>query len=75
MYFRDDDKHHTPHFHAKFSEYEASIDFEGNVLAGEFPPNKLKLVAAWAEIHKEELNALWDVMQTGDEYFKIKGLD
>lgn len=75
MYFRDDDKHHTPHFHAKFGEYEASIDFEGNVLAGEFPPNKLKLVSAWAEIHKEELNALWDVMQTSDEYFKIKGLD
>ncbi|MEE1000053.1 MAG: DUF4160 domain-containing protein [Treponemataceae bacterium] len=75
MYFRDDDKHHTPHFHAKFGEFEASIDFEGNILAGEFPPNKLKLVAAWAEIHKEELIALWDVMQTSDEYFKIKGLD
>ena len=75
MYFKDEDKHHKPHFHAKYNEYEAAVDFEGNILAGSFPPNKLKLVAAWAEIHKEELNALWNVMQTSDEYFKIKGLD
>ena len=66
MYFRDDDKHHTPHFHAKFGE--------DNIFWKQFL-SKQKLVSAWAEIHKEELNALWDVMQTSDEYFKIKGLD
>ena len=54
---------------------EVSVDFEGNILAGEFPPNKLKLVAAWAEIHKDELNALWNLMQTSNEFFKIRGLD
>ena len=75
MYFRDEDKHHVPHFHAKYQDFEASIDFEGNILAGDFPPNKLKLVSAWAEIHKEELQSLWDVMQTSNEYFKIKGLN
>lgn len=75
MYFRDEDKHHVPHFHAKYAEFEAAIDFDGNILAGDFPPNKLKLAAAWAEIHKEELCALWDLMQTSDDFFKIKGLD
>lgn len=75
MYFRDEDKHHRPRFHAKYGEYEAAVDFDGNILAGDFPPNKLKLVSAWAEIHKEELSALWEVMQTSNDYFKIKGLD
>lgn len=75
MYFNDDEQHHTPHFHVEYAEYKASIDFDGNVLSGSFPPNKLKLVVAWAEIHKEDLTALWKVMQSSGEYFKIKGLD
>ena len=75
MYFRDEDKHHRPHFHAKYGEYEAAIDFDGSILAGDFPPNKLKLVSAWTEIHQEELAALWELMQTSNDYFRIKGLD
>lgn len=75
MYFRDDDKHHTPHFHAEYQNDSAAIDFNGNILTGTFPPNKLKLVSAWAEIHKEELQALWNLMQTSDEFYKIKGLE
>jgi len=26
-------------------------------------------------IHKDELTVLWEVMQTDEEYFKIKGLE
>lgn len=75
MFFNDDEKHHIPHFHAEYGEYTASVDFEGNLLAGDFPNSKLKLLSAWAEIHKEELKALWDLMQNGAEYYKIKGLE
>lgn len=75
MYFNDNEKHHAPHFHATYGEYEASFDFEGNLLAGDFPQNKMKLVSAWSEIHKEELQALWNLMQNSAEYFKIKGLE
>ncbi|MDE6067968.1 MAG: DUF4160 domain-containing protein [Treponemataceae bacterium] len=60
---------HTP---TQASRY---VDFDGNILAGDFPPNKLKLVSAWTEIHKEELAALWELMQTSDDYLRIKGLD
>ena len=75
MYFNDDEQHHTPHFHAKYGSDEASFDFDGNVLVGKFPKRQTKLVVAWAEIHKDELAALWDIMQTDEEYFKIKGLE
>ena len=30
---------------------------------------------SWAQIHKKELSALWEVIQTDEEYFKIKGLE
>jgi len=31
----------------------------GGLLNGDFPVSKLKLVQAWAEIHKEELMDMW----------------
>ena len=75
MYFNDNEQHHTPHFHARYSEFEASIDFEGNVIVGTMPTRQMKLIAAWAEIHKDELTALWTLMQNDNEFFKIKGLE
>jgi len=75
MYFNDNERHHTPHFHAKYGSYSASIDFDGKIIVGKFPPKQRKYVAVWADIHRKELSALWDAMQTDDEYFKIKGLE
>jgi hypothetical protein len=75
MYFNDDERHSTPHFHAKYGEHEASFDLDGNVIAGEFPPRQTKYVVAWADIHHDELAALWDVVQKDEQYFRIKGLD
>ena len=75
MYFNDDEQHHTPHFHAKYGSYSASFDFDGYIIAGDFPPKQTKYVVAWADIHRDELFALWDIMQTDEDYFKIKGLE
>ena len=74
MYFTDDEQHHTPHFHAKYGKDSASFDLHGNIIAGGLPPKQTKYVVAWADIHHDELAALWDIMQSGGEYFKIKGL-
>ena len=30
-------KHNSPHFHAKYAEFECVYDFEGNVLDGGLP--------------------------------------
>jgi hypothetical protein len=75
MYFNDSEQHHTPHFHAKYAEYNASFDMDGHILAGNFPKKQTKYVVAWADIHYEELKALWETMQTDEQYFKIKGLE
>jgi len=75
MFFRDEEQHHQPHFHAIYADYSASYSFEGDVLAGNIPLRQHKLVVAWAELHKDELAALWRVMQESGEYFSIKGLE
>ena len=75
MYFKDTEQHHTPHFHAKYGDHKAVFDLDGNILAGKFPHKQTKYVVAWADIHRDELSALWDIMQTDEDYFKIKGLE
>ncbi len=58
MFFND---HNPPHFKVKYGEFIANIVIEnGNILNGDLPISKLKLVAAWAEIHKEELLKMWN---------------
>ena len=68
MFFND---HNLPHFKVKYGDFEANILIDnGNLLNGDFPISKLKLVQAWAEIHKEELAEMWE----SKEFHKIKPL-
>jgi hypothetical protein len=58
MYFAD---HAPPHFHAEYSEHEARIAINSlAVLSGKLPPRAMGLVAEWASLHQQELQALWD---------------
>ena len=58
MFWRD---HMPPHFHATYGEDEALIDIHhAVVLQGRLPSSRLKLVLAWAEIHRGELLANWE---------------
>lgn len=36
--------------------------------------SKKKLVEAWIEIHKEELQANWKLLDEGEQFFKIEPL-
>lgn len=38
------------------------------------PKDKLKLVIAWIEIHKDELMADWKLAVEGQQVFKIEAL-
>lgn len=76
MFFLDTDKHKLPHIHAEYSGNLAVYAIEtGEVLAGNIPNNKHKLVVAWIEIHKESLMADWHLAIQGKSLFPIKGLD
>ena len=75
LYYLDTKQHKLPHIHAKYQEMEAVINIpEGTIIGGSLPPNKLKLVEAWIEIHKEELMADWELAVQGEPVFKIEPL-
>ncbi|MBI2258548.1 MAG: DUF4160 domain-containing protein [Flavobacteriia bacterium] len=68
MFFND---HNPPHFKVSYGEFEANIIIEnGNLLNGDLPLSKMKLVQAWAEIHKVELLEMWNTKN----FHKIKPL-
>jgi len=67
-------EHNPPHFHAVYNEYEAVFDFDGNILSGDLPAGKKKLVVAWVEIHKQELNDGWEMAKSGKEPLSIEPL-
>lgn len=58
MYYSD---HNPPHFHAKYSEDEASIEIAtGDVIEGGLPRRALNLVVEWLQLHREELELNWE---------------
>ena len=75
LYYFDNKQHNLPHIHVKYQEYEAIMTIpEGDLIDGSLPKNKLKLVEAWIEIHKDELMANWELAKKGEMVFKIDGL-
>jgi Protein of unknown function (DUF2442)/Domain of unknown function (DUF4160) len=39
------------HFHARYAEHAASVDFDGEIIAGSLPTRALRLVQEWAQLH------------------------
>jgi len=75
MYFMDTQEHHSPHIHVRFGEFRAVFGIpDGNLLAGDFPIKKQKMVEAWIAIHTDELMADWSLAVEGKELFKIDPL-
>ncbi len=74
MYNEKGGKHNRPHIHAIYQDYEIVIAMNGEVLEGSIPKSKQKLIDAWMEIHREELEANWKLLQNGQQFFKIEPL-
>lgn len=74
MFFEQTGKHHTPHFHASYGEYDAEINFEGDIISGALPKNQAAYVKAWALIHSDELAANWKLAMTNEKPYKIDPL-
>jgi hypothetical protein len=75
LYFYDDERHKAPHIHAKYQGQDASVSIvDGEVLAGDIPQAKLRLVQAWIEIHRESLMADWELAVNGQTPFPIDPL-
>lgn len=75
MYYYDNKQHHAPHIHVKYNEFEAVYKIEdGEIIEGQLPKSKHKLVSAWIEIHKEDLISNWQLAVHGLEVFRIEPL-
>jgi hypothetical protein len=75
MYFMDNKQHNLPHIHVKYQEYEVVVSIpDGDILQGEIPSRKMKLLQAWMEIHKDELIADWELAVSGEQPYKIDPL-
>lgn len=67
-------EHNPPHFHATYQGYNAVFNMDGELTAGEMPKKQIKLIAAWAELHKEELIANWELAIDEQPLYKIDPL-
>ena len=75
MYQLDNKHHNLPHIHARYAEFEASINIgDGEVLAGELPRKQLRLVQAWGELHRDELMADWELSVSNESPYRIAPL-
>lgn len=63
MYFRQAE-HNPPHFHAIYGEYIGVIDIRTlEMLEGDLPAKALALVREWAELHRNDLLAIWHTQE------------
>jgi hypothetical protein len=68
-------EHNPPHIHAYYQDYKSVIDINTSEISdGMLPSKQKKLVLAWAEIHKEELLADWELASKGELPFPIEPL-
>jgi len=68
-------EHNPPHIHVRYAEYTACFDIQTCELTGEFPLKQTRLVQAWIEIHREDLLANWELVQKGEQCFRITPLN
>lgn len=66
--------HNPPHFHATYQGYKAMFDFNGNLLEGDMPEKQHKLISAWCELHRDDLNVNWELAANHEALFKIEPL-
>ncbi|MDF2596035.1 MAG: hypothetical protein K0R69_2376 [Clostridia bacterium] len=67
--------HVPPHFHAEYNGNKALVDIiNGRVIKGGLPKRQLKLVLAWAELHKDELMQDWELAREHQPLYKIAPL-
>lgn len=75
MYFVDNKQHNMPHIHVNYSGQEVIVAIPGGeIIEGDIPASKMKLLQAWIELHKDELMADWALAVSGQHPYKIEPL-
>jgi hypothetical protein len=72
MFYRD---HEPGHFHAKYGDYEISVQIADGLVEGAFPRRALRHVLEWYELHRDELAADWERARRGEPLAPIPPLE
>jgi len=72
MYYQE---HDPAHFHAEHGGDHATFTFDGALLAGTIRSRRARRdIAAWAALHRRELEANWAAMKRGAALERIPPL-
>ncbi|MEZ4663983.1 MAG: DUF4160 domain-containing protein [Caldilineaceae bacterium] len=75
MYPEFGERHHRPHFHAYYQEHGVTYGIDDiEEIRGELPKRQRRLVEAWAELHRIELQENWERLVRGQNAQKIDPL-
>jgi len=75
MYFKNNRQHNKPHIHARYQGDEAVFTIpDGELLEGNIPNSKMRLVQACIELHRDELVANWELTVSGEQPYRIDPL-
>jgi hypothetical protein len=69
------DDHAPPHFHAKYGEYEITVEIHTGIIEGKFPKRALRHVLEWYELSKDELIEDWELCQKNETPNPIEPLE
>ncbi len=76
MFPEKGERHHLPHFHARYLEHKATYGINPvELLAGSLPPRQRRFVEAWAELHQDELLSDWKALTKGSSPLPIDPLE
>ena len=72
MYYND---HSPPHFHARYGEYEITVNINDGLVDGRFPRRALRHVLEWYELHKADLEEDWNLARERKPLRSIQPLE
>lgn len=67
--------HQPPHFHAKYNDYQITVEINSGIVEGKFPRRALNAVLEWYQLHKETLHEDWNLAVQHEELKKIPPLE
>lgn len=69
-------EHEPGHFHAEHQGQRATFDFSGKMAAGQIHSGTAKrLIRDWARLHRQELEANWRRIKSGEPLERIAPLE
>jgi hypothetical protein len=69
------DDHNPPHFHARYGDFEISVEIMSGIVDGKFPRRALSALLEWYLLHQGELRENWDLARSHDPLKMIDPLE